>query len=91
MNVLRQEQKWDNIRIKAELQRRGLSFAELSRQNGYHTNSAARALRVSWPEMERIIADALGEKPETIWPDRYQDGVPIKYLPRRNGQPTSSS
>jgi len=54
-----------------------------TRRNGYHANSAARALRVSWPEMERIIADALDEKPETLWPDRYVDGVPRKYLPRK--------
>ncbi len=86
MNVLRNEQNipaWDAIRIKGELQRRGLSLAELSRRHGYHANSAARALRVSWPEMERIIADALDEKPETLWPDRYVDGVPRKYLPRK--------
>ncbi|MEP3040732.1 MAG: helix-turn-helix domain-containing protein [Hyphomicrobiales bacterium] len=86
MNVLRQEQTddaWDAIRIKAELQRRDLSLAELSRRNGYHANSAARALRISWPEMERIIADALNEKPEELWPDRYLDGVPRKYLPRK--------
>lgn len=91
MNVLRQEQNpsnWDNVQIKAELQRKGLSLAELSRQNGYHSNSAARALRISWPEMERIIAEALNVKPETLWPKRYQDGIPIKYLPRRQ-VPTS--
>ena len=87
MNVLSNEKNsfaWDVIRIKAELQRRGLSLAELSRRNGYHANSAARALRVSWPEMERIIADALDEKPETLWPERYVDGVPRKYLPRKH-------
>lgn len=86
MEVLRQEQTvdaWDAIRIKAELQRRSLSLAEVSRRHGYHPNSAARALRVAWPEMERIIADALDEKPETLWPDRYVDGVPRKYLPRK--------
>ncbi|MEQ8864231.1 MAG: helix-turn-helix domain-containing protein [Thalassobaculum sp.] len=86
MSVLHQEQSdpaWDAIRIKGELQRRGLSLAEVSRRHGYHPNSAARALRVAWPEMERIIADALDMKPETLWPDRYVDGVPRKYLPRR--------
>jgi Ner family transcriptional regulator len=90
MNVLRQDQNvdfWDSFRVKAELQRRGLSLAGLSREHGFHQNSAARALRVSWPVMEEIISDALGVAPDVIWPDRYENGIPKKYLPRRQNGP----
>jgi Ner family transcriptional regulator len=73
---------WHLADIKAALEKRGLSLAALSRVNGYHETAAAKALRNEWPEMERIIADALGVKPEQIWPSRYKDGVPAKYLPR---------
>lgn len=90
-SVLDQDEKfltengaWHSARIKAELQVRGLSLAELSRRHGYSATAAGRALRVPWPEMERLIAEAIGVAPQAIWPDRYSpDGVPLKYLPRR--------
>jgi Ner family transcriptional regulator len=90
--VLQQEPKssientpWHPADIKAALEKRGVSLAQLSRRNGYHETAAGRALRISWPEMERIIAEALGISPQSIWPDRYsRDGLPLKYLtPRR--------
>ena len=76
---------WHPADIKAALEKRGISLAELSRRNGYHSTAAGRALRTSWPELERIIAGALEINPREIWPDRYTpDGVPIKYVtPRR--------
>lgn len=74
---------WHAADIKAELEKRGISLAQLSRDHGYHSTAAAKALRLEWPEMERIIADAIGVTPELIWPSRYRDGVPMKYLPRR--------
>jgi len=88
--VLDQERKstqekrgWHRADIKAALEKIGLSLAELSRQTGYHPTAAGRALRTSWPEMERAIAEALGTSPQAIWPTRYTpEGVPLKYLPR---------
>jgi len=76
---------WHPADVKAALEKRGISLAELSRQNGYHPTAAGRALRTSWPELERIIAGALEINPREIWPDRYTPGgLPIKYVtPRR--------
>jgi Ner family transcriptional regulator len=74
---------WHTPDIKAALEKRGLSLAQLSRDHGYHETAAAKALRLEWPEMERIIADAIGVAPQQIWPARYSEGVPTKYLPRR--------
>ena len=74
---------WPAARIRYELALRGISLAGLSRDNGFHDSAAGRALRVSWPEMERIIAQALGVEPKTMWPSRYtDDGIPLKYLAR---------
>jgi len=78
---------WRPALIKAELELRGLTLAELSRRHGYSPTAAGRALRTSWPEMERLIAQAIGVTPQTIWPDRYTaEGMPKKYLPRRQKQ-----
>lgn len=73
---------WHSADIKAALEKRGLSLAKVSRSAGYHSTAAGRALRTSWPEMERVIAEALDTRPWLIWPSRYVDQVPKKYLPR---------
>lgn len=71
---------WPAVRIRYELAMRGISLAAL---NSFHDSAAGRALRVSWPELERIIAEALGQSPQAIWPSRYtDDGIPRKYLAR---------
>ena len=69
--------------IKAALEKKGLSLSELSRRHGYHPSAAGRALRVPWPALERVIADALSMEPATIWPDRYDErGIPLRFAPR---------
>lgn len=74
--------------LKALLEKRGLSLAQVSRNAGYSPTSAGRALRTPWPAMEEIIAEAVDLHPIDIWPSRYDaSGVPKKYLPRRrNGR-----
>jgi len=80
---IQESRGWHPADIKAALEKIGLSLAELSRRTGYHPTAAGRALRTSWPEMERVIAKALGTTPQAIWPDRYTpEGIPLKYLPR---------
>ena len=74
---------WTPARIKFELEERGLSLAEVSRRAGYSPTAAGRALRVSWPAVEEVIAEAIGTKPSDIWPSRYIDGIPKSYTPRR--------
>ena len=82
---------WHPADIKAGWEKRGLSLADVSRAGGYHPTAAGRALRTSWPEVERLIAEALGEAPWTIWPSRYVNQVPKKYLPRRNRDSNGSA
>lgn len=71
-------QDWHKAEIKAALEmRRGLSLAKLARLHGYARSSAVTALKMPWPKMERLIADAIGVEPQVIWPSRYRaDGTP---------------
>lgn len=63
---------WHKADVKAALEKRGWTLAGLSRANGYHKSAAQVALWKPWPNMERLIAHALGLTPEEIWPSRYQ-------------------
>ncbi|EEJ0780892.1 DNA-binding protein [Salmonella enterica] len=63
---------WHPEIIKAEIHKRGLSFRALSLQAGYSRDSLKSVLRTPCKPYQRIIADALGVEPETIWPSRYQ-------------------
>lgn len=73
---------WPSARIKYELELMGLTLAAVSRSAGYHPSAAGRALRSEWPELQNHIASALGRDPWEIFPSRYVNCVPRKYLPR---------
>lgn len=63
---------WHKADIKAALAKVGWSLNQLGLAHGYTCKSAlARALHAPYPRAERIIADAVGVKPEAIWPSRY--------------------
>lgn len=64
-------QDWSPSVIKCALGERRLSLRALSIRNGYSPNTLANVLRMPWPKAEKIVADAIGVKPETIWPTRY--------------------
>lgn len=63
---------WHPADVLAALKKRGLSLVKLSADHGYHPTAAGKALKRPWPALERIIADAIGVSPETIWPSRYK-------------------
>lgn len=66
-------QDWHKSDIKAALEKRGLNLKGLAITNGYRSVDAVnQALFRPYPKAERIIAKALGIKPETIWPSRYK-------------------
>ncbi len=67
------EQNWHPADVLAALKKRGQSLAGLSVANGYHPTAAGKALKLPWPAMEQIVADALGLTPQTIWPTRYDE------------------
>ncbi|NVJ90167.1 MAG: helix-turn-helix domain-containing protein [Methylocystaceae bacterium] len=70
-------------KIKYLLEKKGLSLAEVSRRAGYHESSAGRCIRgTAWPAVEKHISDALGLSPDEVFPDRYKNGIPIKYFAR---------
>jgi Ner family transcriptional regulator len=69
---------WHPADVLAALKKRGYSLAGLSVAHGYHPTAAGKALKQAWPAVERILADALGQRPQAIWPSRYDlEGNPL--------------
>lgn len=71
MRVRKNKIDWHRADIRAELEKRGKSLRQLSREAGLSENTLRNALDRKWPKGEKIIADAIGVKPEDIWPTRY--------------------
>jgi Ner family transcriptional regulator len=63
---------WPHKKIVAEVHRRGLTLAGLSRQNGLGSPSLKHAIAREWRKGELIIAEAIGVHAEEIWPSRYE-------------------
>jgi Ner family transcriptional regulator len=61
---------WHPADVKAALEKRGLTLSGLATQYGY--KHFQRVLSTHWWAAEQIVAHALNEKPETIWPSRYE-------------------
>jgi Ner family transcriptional regulator len=60
--------------VKYQLGIRGLSFAELARQNGgVRREVPGKVFYMRYPKWERIVAAALDMQPEQLWPERYKD------------------
>lgn len=78
--------------IKYALHCRGITLDALAREHGVTRQTPQAALRVPIPKWERIIADALGIEPHTLWPERYgpdgqpnrKVGRPLGYSPKNN-------
>ncbi|EIC13972.1 helix-turn-helix transcriptional regulator [Kingella kingae] len=62
---------WHRAEIKCELEKKGISLAKLSRANGLNGDTLRNVFSRKWPKGEKIVADAIGVKPEEIWPSRY--------------------
>ena len=62
---------WHDADIIAGLKKAGTNMSALSVANGYTRNGLRNALYRKYPKAERIIAGAIGVKPEDIWPSRY--------------------
>ncbi len=57
--------------IVAELRMRKMSLGKLGMEHGLSRHTLRNALDKPYPKAEKIIAKALGMKPEDIWPSRY--------------------
>lgn len=62
---------WHRALIVASLRMAGWSLRRLSVAHGLSEHTLKTALDVSYPKAEKIIADAIGLDPQTIWPQRY--------------------
>lgn len=81
---------WHWSDVLARLHKAGWSLRQLAFENNYTDgNTLGEAKRRPFPKGERIIAQAIGLKPETIWPSRYNEhGEPNRRrgpAPRRPG------
>lgn len=67
-------QDWHSADIVAALKKNGWSLSALSRFHGYAAvGTLRRAIVTPWPKGEAMIAEAIGVKPEVIWPSRYRE------------------
>lgn len=64
-------QDWHNADIIAALKKKGTSLAAVSRLAGLCSSTLSNAMTRKWPKGERLIAEAIGVRPEVIWPSRY--------------------
>ncbi len=62
---------WHRADIVCALRKAGWSLRQLSLHHGYDAGSLRKALASRWPHAERLIAEAIGVRPEQIWPTRY--------------------
>ncbi|MEQ9942797.1 helix-turn-helix transcriptional regulator [Pectobacterium aroidearum] len=62
---------WHLADIIAGLRKKGTTLAAVSRAAGLASSTLANALTRHWPKGERLIAEAMGKRPEEIWPSRY--------------------
>jgi Ner family transcriptional regulator len=83
---------WHRADIIAALHKRGTSLVRMARQHNpaYAATALHIALQRPWPKAERLIADAIGEPPQVIWPSRYHtDGSPKSGRGERSKQHTA--
>ncbi|EEE7083302.1 transcriptional regulator [Salmonella enterica subsp. enterica serovar Pensacola] len=64
-------QDWHRADIVAALRKRGISLAQLSRDQGLASRTLNNAFERHYPKAESIIAQALDMIPEQLWPSRY--------------------
>lgn len=64
-------ENWHQADVVAALRKAGWSLRRLSKHHGYNPTVLSNVLNRDWPKGERIIAEAIGVDPATIWPERY--------------------
>lgn len=76
----------DWLGIVAEVHRQGMTLTELAIRNGMHKAVCRQVKSRPNYKAQKLIADFLGMKPETLWPERYPKGKhktldTVKYPP----------
>jgi Ner family transcriptional regulator len=64
---------WHREDIKAAIRKKShMSIAAFAKRHGYKNPATFyNVFKMSYPKIERIIAEYLEEEPSTIWPSRY--------------------
>lgn len=80
---------WHPAKIKAEVEQAGWSLRQLGFHHGYQGDSSlSEVFRRPWPKVEKIIAETIGQRPEVIWPSRYDgSGQPNRLRGRAPRRP----
>ncbi|WP_186016873.1 helix-turn-helix domain-containing protein [Burkholderia gladioli] len=73
---------WHQADIIAAVKKAGWSLRALSIEHGYAPGTLRNALRTPYPNGEKLIAEAIGCKPEDIWPSRYKSRNFTRVLAR---------
>ena len=68
---------WTATRVVFELHSAGWSLRQLAIKHTYKSSALGAALHRRYPKAESLIANALGIKPDEIWPSRYENSKPI--------------
>ena len=73
--------------IAYQVMLQGKSLAQIADGAGVSRQCLYHVFRITYPRMEKVIADALGMEPKDLFPERYTtDGLPIY----RRGRPKKS-
>ena len=84
-----EREDWHRADIKAALEKAGWSLRQLSIHHGVTPKCFQHAMWRPYPKGEKAIADAIGRKPEEIWPSRYgSDGKPNRRRGKKPRNPT---
>lgn len=68
---------WHRADVIAAFKKRGTSITKVARELGMNDSYLRQALNKPYPKAERLLAEFLGLKPQSIWPSRYyEDGSP---------------
>lgn len=78
--IMRSKSDWSSADIKAALEKANTNLSRLSRENNLRPRTLGNALRAPYLKGEAIIARAIGEKPEVIWPTRYEKRARRGYV-----------
>lgn len=66
---------WHPADVKCALEKTGLNLTKLAKENNLAPSTLRNVFRAHWPKGEMIVATAINEKPENIWPSRYINKV----------------
>lgn len=78
-------ENWHRADIVAALKKKGWSLRALSVEAGLGPDTLRVALQSPYLKAEKIIAAAIGVKPEEIWPERYAQRNLKPKFPKMGG------